>query len=478
MRPHINSFWKNFLLLQLLIICYSLSQHVAAAAEEGPHNFFRHEVHGSQFQCVEHREAIDKSAFYSDILQQMDTIRDRIATDAGKKKVTPELTKLNIACFAFEFFDHAGNPILFPFFFGHPAACIEEDGAAGAEAADGGGAAGGAGGEEALLNQPHFFISGRLDKTKIDTAIEKGRIDINSLTYLPDPPTSLFYEYWDMYKKLFEKYNKLRPFFNPAVIFETVQNHETAIKTAFQLSLLERYWVDHCDKRRRGRDFVDRPQHVKTLLRVETERLRQRDTIGEVKIIKSNKKDKRFSDEDIFQHSEQLALARMERELEGFIRFLKRFMESQDPPTPVSSIGSIVLHVFSRNTVCARCSSSIVLDFTRDFRNKILKILFGREENIPFYIMAATKLPCDTTSRKSEGFDESVYRKIHDHPATGAIPLRLYDGPKDCSIMYQVCFEEGEERRKKRRRARSLIIGVPLLMLGFSCFSKSLKITT
>lgn len=415
MRSFVRYHWRIFFLFQLLLISCFFKKSFAAAGEDG-YSFFRQEVRGCKFQVVD-GVPICRSSFYKDILGKIDEFRLRVALITNKEGITSESKKLNIACFAFEFFNQEGNPISFPFFFGHPDAQH-----------DGGTSAAGSSDVESLLKHPHFFISGRLDKTKIED-----KIDEKGLTYLSDPPTNLFYEYREMYKKTGERYEKLKQFFNPSIPLQSVQEHEKALKSAFQLSSLECCWVHHCDMRRKGRDFEDRPTHVKTLLRVEIERLRKEGE-RDIKIIKS--KANGLSDENVFQHSEQLALARMEKDLEGFIRFVKMFLDSRSVYT--SSIKSIVLHVFSRNTLCARCSSSIVLDFERDFRTKIIKTLLGIEENIPFYIIAATKILCDTNPRKCENLPKSLYQKIHDYPATEEALLRLSHGPKDGSKIYQL----------------------------------------
>lgn len=450
MQHHIPPFWKNLSLFQLLIICCTLFQHVAAATEEIPHDFYRHEVLGCKFQCVEGSAAIDRSPFYSDTLEKMDRIRDDIATITEKEKVTPQSTRLNIACFAFEFFDNDGRPIFSPFFFGHPDASVhieDSDAVAGS----------GEDTDAEIFNQPHFFISGRLDDKKIQDAIVARRIEKKRLTYLPEPTTNSLYEYMTLYKKLFEQYIKLKPFM-PRVQLANETDHWKDVKANFLVSPLEICWVQWCQERGQEAQKPENnvPSHVRSLLRIQAEKLRASES-NVVRIIKSQEKNLQ-SDENIFQHSEQLGLARMKKELESFIKRIKKSLQRH-----LDSIGSIVLHVFSRNTVCARCASSIVLDFTLSFRQTIFKTLFGIETNTPFYVIAATKLPCSTVSRKAEGLDESVYKKIYDRPATGAMPLALYAGPKDCSRIYQICFTE---ERTKRIMERHFIV-VVLLMFSW-----------
>lgn len=321
------------------------------------------------------RRIVDRSDFYRGIAAEACKRRDRILKKENK---IDNGSRANIATFAIEFFDSDGVSILEkPVFFGHSV-------------------------EENLyflekIKTPHFFLSGRHTKEHIEK-------DVSSLGLSVRSPTEVF-------KKLKDAGDKSKD----RDVKQSISNFRH-----YFLSVLpfEKTWFNNLMYRSKAssKDAFD------GVLKCPME-----GSAGYCMV--------KLEDEGIFLHSEQLALALMQDEesADNLLNLMNNIQKYKNIKNSVV----VVFHIYTFNTMCARCSRSIYWDFRlKNIEKNNLTAFFGKHIHTRF-IIAATEKYTKTVHRKKYREPESSTTSPNDSQYSGVMPIPFLENIKENDYLYQ-----------------------------------------
>lgn len=332
---------KEICILKSLIVCLFFYNLAIFSVD---FEYGRIGISSPSFTIGKSENIVDQSNFYRHISKEACERRSKVLK---KEEKNDEGGKgLNIATFAIEFFDDNGTSILEkPVFFGHP---VKEE-------------------QDSFLEKikkPHFFLSGRHAREYIGD-------DVSSLGLSERSPTEVFLklklagdESKDANVK--QKISDFRHYFLSVLPFEKI-------------------WFDRLVDR--AKDSKSSQDNFDKIMMCSHER-----PAGHCML--------KQSDERLFTHSEQLALALMQDE--SYDNNIYKLIENIQKHQNIKNSSVIVFHIYTYNTMCARCARSIYYDFRIGIKlQENLKKFFGKHMPIRF-IIAATKEYTDTLHRNGE----------------------------------------------------------------------------
>jgi len=319
-------------------------------------------------------------AEFQKIHETANEIRQRVG---DPRKLSSE-THLTLSTFSFTFFNQEGDLVeerlpLRHYFFGHQRSLLTA--------------------EPELLNEPHFFLSGRHAEEDLqELGQRRHRVsslyEINSHSFfrasteiekikipLQFPCSSILLKSLkEIYKKEWEK---------------EWENH-------INKSPFEKIFVDHMvsrlrnDNKRVAEKFKDRDgnRHA-DITQCKSKKLSASSSC----LVPGKGKEQTEGDEGLFVHAEQLAMARMKQELPDFLDLIKNYIVAEQ-------VHYVVLNIYTRNTMCARCAMSLEVDY-ENYLKALLEGKFLRP--ILFRILAWGKVPCKTTFRGPEKEAQYLY---------------------------------------------------------------------
>jgi hypothetical protein len=125
------------------------------------------------------------------------------------------------------------------------------------------------------------------------------------------------------------------------------------------------------------------------------------------------------SQEMYFTHSEQFAFFKMGLDFDGFINSCK-----EDLGEDANNISKVALLVYSRNTICARCGHSLIVDFCKSNESFLTKFISPFEQSLQFVFLASSLYPYQSAVDRKDNF-EYVLSQIDSHTISPDNPFHI-----------------------------------------------------